>query len=157
MRRLILLIAILLPLSTYAQIPAIEQLGKEAKRQRGVEYESVGSFMLGMASTFAEKSQRATFEMLDNIEMITCTNDAYSPTLKRRIMAIIASVGAEYLATTSDERGVNEVYAKRKGDIVRELIILTEGKDGGLAIVAMSGEIPTDRLGEIAKLSPPNK
>lgn len=157
MRRLILLIAILLPLSTYTQIPAIEQLGKEAKRQRGVEYESVGSFMLGMASTFAEKSQRATFEMLDNIEMITCTNDAYSPTLKRRIMAIIASVGAEYLATTSDERGVNEVYAKRKGDIVRELIILTEGKDGGLAIVAMSGEIPTDRLGEIAKLSPPNK
>lgn len=157
MRRLILLIAILLPLSTYAQIPAIEQLGKEAKRQRGVEYESVGSFMLGMASTFAEKSQRATFEMLDNIEMITCTNDAYSPTLKRRIMAIIASVGAEYLATTSDERGVNEVYAKRKGDIVRELIILTEGKDGGFAIVAMSGEIPTDRLGEIAKLSPPNK
>lgn len=147
----------MLPLSTYAQIPAIEQLGKEAKRQRGVEYESVGSFMLGMASTFAEKSQRATFEMLDNIEMITCTNDAYSPTLKRRIMAIIASVGAEYLATTSDERGVNEVYAKRKGDIVRELIILTEGKDGGLAIVAMSGEIPTDRLGEIAKLSPPNK
>lgn len=147
----------MLPLSTYAQIPAIEQLGKEAKRQRGVEYESVGSFMLGMASTFAEKSQRATFEMLDNIEMITCTNDAYSPTLKRRIMAIIASVGAEYLATTSDERGVNEVYAKRKGDIVRELIILTEGKDGGFAIVAMSGEIPTDRLGEIAKLSPPNK
>lgn len=157
MRRLILLIAILLPLSTYAQIPAIEQLGKEAKRQRGVEYESVGSFMLGMASTFAEKSQRATFEMLDNIEMITCTNDAYSPTLKRRIMAIIASVDAEYLATTSDERGVNEVYAKRKGDIVRELIILTAGKDGGFAIVAMSGEIPTDRLGEIAKLSPPNK
>lgn len=147
----------MLPLSTYAQIPAIEQLGKEAKRQRGVEYESVGSFMLGMASTFAEKSQRATFEMLDNIEMITCTNDAYSPTLKRRIMAIIASVGAEYLATTSDEMGVNEVYAKRKGNIVRELIILTEGKDGGLAIVAMSGEIPTDRLGEIAKLSPPNK
>lgn len=147
----------MLPLSTYAQIPAIEQLGKEAKRQRGVEYESVGSFMLGMASTFAEKSQRATFEMLDNIEMITCTNDAYSPTLKRRIMAIIASVDAEYLATTSDERGVNEVYAKRKGDIVRELIILTEGKDGGFAIVAMSGEIPTDRLGEIAKLSPPNK
>lgn len=147
----------MLPLSTYAQIPAIEQLGKEAKRQRGVEYESVGSFMLGMASTFAEKSQRATFEMLDNIEMITCTNDAYSPTLKRRIMAIIASVDAEYLATTSDERGVNEVYAKRKGDIVRELIILTEGKDGGFAIVAMSGEIPTDRLSEIAKLSPPNK
>lgn len=157
MKRLILLITILLPLSTYAQIPEIEQLGKEAKRQRGVEHESVGSFMLGMASTFADKSQRATFEMLDNIEMITCTNDAYSPTLKRRIMAIIASIGAEYLTTTNDKRGENEVYAKIKSNIVRELIILTTGKDGGFAIVAMSGEIPTERLDEIAKLSPPNK
>ena len=72
-------------------------------------------------------------------------------------MAIIASIGAEYLTTTNDKRGENEVYAKIKSNIVRELIILTTGKDGGFAIVAMSGEIPTERLGEIAKLSPPDK
>lgn len=147
----------MLPMALSAQIPAIEKLGKEAKRQKGVEYESVGSFMLGMASTFAPKEQSATFEMLDNIEMITCANDSYAPTLRARMMAIIDSIGAKLIATTSDHRGENEVYAIMKDDVVSELIILTTGIDGGYAIVAMSGKIPTSRLGEIAKLSPPDK
>ena len=42
-------------MSLSAQIPAIEKLGKEAKRYKGVEYESVGSIMLGVASKMAAK------------------------------------------------------------------------------------------------------
>ena len=140
-----------------AQIPAIEKLGKEAKKQRDVEYESVGSFMLGMASKFANKEQRATFEMLDHIDMIVCQNKECEPTLLAKTKTIIRNIGAEFLASNSDERGKNEVYAITKDSVVSELIILTFGKDGGLAIVAMSGKIPTNRLEEISKLTPPNK
>jgi hypothetical protein len=32
------------------------------------------------------------------------------------------------------------------------LIIIIEGKTGGVMVVAMSGDIPTSRLGEIAKI-----
>lgn len=147
----------MLPLALSAQRPAIEALGKEAKRQKGVEYESVGSFMLGMASALADKEQAAIFKMLDNIEMILCSNDAYTPTLERKVMAIVKSVKAEFLATTSDDKSTSDVYAVRSGKSIKELIILTRGDKGGYAIVAMSGTIPENRLDEIAKLRPPKK
>lgn len=157
MKRVILLIALLLPVAAMAQIPAIETLGEEADKQKDVEYESIGSFMLGMASTFADKEQRATFKMLDHIDMIVCKNEDYAPTLQRRIYAIIERIGAHHIATTADERGENDVYAVKHGSTIKHLVILTAGKEGGYAITAMSGTIPEGRLGEIAKLSPPEK
>ncbi len=157
MKRVILLILVLLPLSVMAQIPAIETLGEEADREKGVEYESVGSFMLGMASSFADKEQRTTFKMLDHIDMIECKNKGYAHTFQRRIRAIIERIGAHHIATTTNERGENEVYAVKRGTTIKHLIILTSGKEGGYAVTAMSGTIPESRLGEIAKLSPPKK
>ena len=157
MKRLIVLIAMLLPVVSYAQIPAIEQLGHEAEKQTDVEYFSAGSVMLGMAQTFAAKEQRATFKMLDHIDMITSTNAAYSKTLEQRALAIVRSSKMQYLASSEDERGRNDVYILKRGDIVEEVIIITHGKSGGIGIVAMSGTIPIERLGELSKLSPPSK
>ena len=157
MKRFILLIAILIPAFTSAKIPAVEQLGNEAERHADVEYFSAGSVMLGMAQTFANKEQRATFKMLDHIDMITCDNASYAKTLEQRALAIVKSVGAHYLATSHDERGRNDVYVVKQGNIVKEVIIITHSIKGGLGVVAMSGTIPYERLGELSKLSPPSK
>ena len=157
MKRLILLIVILIPLVTSAKIPAMEQLGNEAEKQTDVEYFSAGSVMLGMAQTFASKEQRATFKMLDHIDMITCNNASYTKTLEQRALAIVKSVGAGYLATSHDERGRNDVYIIKHGNIVKEVMIITHSKSGGLGVVVMSGTIPYERLGELSKLSPPGK
>lgn len=157
MKRLILLIVILIPIVTSAKIPAMEQLGNEAEKQTDVEYFSAGSVMLGMAQTFANKEQRATFKMLDNIDMITCNNASYTKTLEQRALAIAKSIGAGYLATSHDERGRNDVYILKQGNTVKEVIIITHSKNGGLGVTAMSGTIPYERLGELSKLSPPSK
>lgn len=157
MKRFILLIAILIPAFTSAKIPAMEQLGNEAEKQANVEYFSAGSIMLGMAQTFANKEQRATFKMLDHIDMITCNNPSYTKTLEQRALAIVKSVGAHYLATSHDERGRNDVYVVKQGNIVKEVIIITHSIKSGLGVVAMSGTIPYERLGELSKLSPPSK
>lgn len=157
MRLVMLLMTMLLPIISMAQIPAIEQLGNEASQHENVEYESVGSFMIGMAQTFANKEQRSTFKMLDHIDLIECRNAAYEQTLEQRTLAIAKSIGATYLASSTDERGRNDVYILKKGDIVNEVIIITHGKNGGLAVVVMSGNIPINRLGELSKLSNPKK
>lgn len=157
MKRFILLITILLPTITLAQIPVVERLGREAEKHDNVEYFSAGSVMLGMAQTFANREQRATFKMLDHIDMITSNNAAYSKTLEQRAIAIVGSVGAQYLASSQDERGSNDVYVVKQGNVAKEVIIITHGKNGGLAVVVMSGTIPVERLGELSKLSPPGK
>ena len=157
MKRLILLIVILIPTITSAKIPAMEQLGNEAEKHADVEYFSAGSVMLGMAQTFANKEQRATFKMLDHIDMITCNNPSYTKTLEQRALAIAKSVGAGYLATSNDERGRNDIYVVKQGDTVKEVIIITHGKNGGLGVTAMSGTIPYERLDELSRLSPPSK
>ena len=152
MRRYILLLALLIPLVASAQIPAIVSLGKEASKQRGVEHTSVGSVMLGMAQTFANKEQRATFKMLSNIEMIECKNSEYAPKLTEKVMAIVRSVGATYIGRQDDGKALNELYGVKRGDVIQELIILVKSHSGGVSVVAMSGEIPTNRLAEIAKI-----
>lgn len=157
MKRFILLIALLLPMFASAQIPAIEKLSKEAKRQKGVEYESVGSFMLGMASKIAPKEQRATFEMLDHIDMIVSEDNTYLATLETRLKAIIRDLGASFIVKTDEEKTTNEVYGVKSGGVFTQLIIITKGKAKGYAVTAMSGKIPESRLGEIAKLSHPKK
>ena len=152
MRRYILLLALLVPFVASAQIPAIVSLGKEASKQRGVEHNSVGSVMLGMAQTFANKEQRATFKMLSNIEMIECKNSEYAPKLTEKVMAIVRSVGATYIGSQDDGKALNELYGVKRGDVIQELIILVKSHSGVVSVVAMSGEIPTNRLAEIAKI-----
>lgn len=152
MKRYFLLFALLIPFVASAQIPAIVALGKEAAKQEGVEYDSVGSVMLGMAQTFANKEQRATFKMLDNIEMIVCKNLEYAPKLTERAMTIVRSVGATFIGSQDDGKALNELYGVKRGDIITELIILVKSHKGEVGIVAMSGEIPTNRLAEIAKI-----
>lgn len=152
MKRYILLIALLVPFVASAQIPAIVTLGKEASKQQNVEYDSVGSVMITMAQTFASKEQRETFKMLDNIELIECKNLEYAPKLTERVMAIVRSVGATFIASEDDGKALNELYGVKHGDIITELIILVKNHKGGVAVVAMSGEIPTNRLAEIAKI-----
>ena len=152
MKRYILLLALLIPLVAQAQIPAIVTLGKEAAKHEGVEYDSVGSVMLGMAQTFANKEQRATFKMLTNIEMIECKNREYAPKLTERVMSIVRSVGATFIGREDDGKALNELYGVKRGDVITELIILVKSHKGELGIVAMSGEIPANRLAEIAKI-----
>ena len=152
MKRYILLSALLVPFVASAQIPAIVALGKEASKQQDVEYDSVGSVMITMAQTFASKEQRETFKMLDNIELIECKNIEYAPKLTEKVMAIVRSVGATFIASEDDGKALNELYGVKRGDIITELIILVKSHKGGVAVVAMSGEIPTNRLAEIAKI-----
>ena len=112
-----------------AQIPAIEKLGKEAKRQKGVEYESVGSFMLGMASKMAPKEQRATFEMLDHIDMIVSEDNTYLATLETRLKAIIRDLGASFIVKADEEKTTHEVYGVKSGGVFTQLIIIIEREE----------------------------
>lgn len=140
--------------SVYSQIPAIQELGKEAGKVSDVRHISVGRFMLGMASTFADKEQRAVFKMLDNIEMIECRNGEYASCLSERMLQIIDDVGARYLASQDDGKALNKIYAVQNVNVVNELIILVYGYDKNFTVVAMSGEIPLERLQEISRIKP---
>lgn len=153
MKRYILLGMLLLSsLTTHAELPQFESLGKQASKQKGVEHTSVGSIMLGMAGTFAEKQQRATFKMLDNIEIIECKNSGYTPTLVARTKIIAENVGAEFIGSKDDGKTLSELYGITTDGVITELIIIVQRDDGNASVVVMSGKIPHSRLGEIEKI-----
>jgi hypothetical protein len=76
----------------------------------------------------------------------------YAPKLISRVKSIVQSVGATFIGSQDDGKALNELYGVKRGDIFTELIILIKSHNGEVAVVAMSGEIPTNRLAEIAKL-----
>ena len=153
MKRYILFVVMLLTTSAaHAELPQFERLGKQASKQQNVEHTSVGSTLLGMAGTFSNKSQRATFKMLDNIEIIECKNKRYSPTLVARTMEVVDEVGAEFIGSKDDGKALNELYGITKGGVISELIIVVNSHNGHASVVVMSGKIPHSRLAEIEKI-----
>ena len=153
MKRYILLgMMLFATLTSYAELPQIAALGKQASKQKNVEHMSVGSFMLGMAETFAEKEQRSIFKMLDNIEIIESQNTTYTPMLVARAKSIAEEVGAEYIGGNDDGKELNELYGIKKGDIITELIVITHNHTGEASVVVMSGNISISRLAEIEKI-----
>ena len=153
-KRLLTTLLLLLPLCSWAQISAVEKLGKEANKEKNVKYISISRTMIGVASAFADKEERATLKMLHNIDIIACENEDYAPQLTAQAVDIIHQVGAQHIASAEDNKGRSEVYAIQQNDIVSELLILISEHDGSVALFAMSGNIPTSRLADVAKLKP---
>jgi hypothetical protein len=151
-RYILLLFLLVITAVAHAELPQIVALGKQASKHQDVKHTSVGSIMLGMAGTFAEKEQRATFKMLDNIEIIECKNRGYAPTLVARTKSIANEVDAEFIGSKDDGKALNELYGISKGGVITELIIVVTSHNGNASVVAMSGEIPHSRLGEIEKI-----
>lgn len=152
MKRYIIALLLLIPMISHAEIPAISKLGKEASKQENVEHTSVGRFMLGLAALAAEEQESEIFKMLDNIEMIECTNKAYSPKLLQSAKAIIEKIGAELIDSQDDGEEICNIYIIGNQKIIKELIIIIESHNAEVAIMVMSGEIPVDRLAEVAKM-----
>ena len=153
-KRLLAILLLLLPICSWAQIPAIEHLGKRANQEKNVKYISVSRTMLGMASGFVDKGKRATLKMLHNIDIIACENSEYAPLLTAQVVDIVHQIGAKHIASEENDEGRSDVYAIQQNDTVSELLVLITAHDGGVVLFAMSGDIPTARLAEIAKLKP---
>lgn len=152
MKRYIIALLLLIPMISHAEIPAMSKLGKEASKQENVEHTSVGRFMLGLAALAVEEQESEIFKMLNHIEMIECKNEAYSPKLLQSAMAIIEKAGAEHVDRQEEDNEICNIYLIGNQKIIKELIIIVESDTDGLAIMVMSGEIPIDRLAEVAKM-----
>ena len=152
MKRYIIALLLLIPMISHAEIPAISKLGKEASKQENVEHTSVGRFMLGLAALAVEEQEREIFKMLNNIEMIECKNEAYSPKLLQSAKAIIEKVGAVHVDRQEEDNEICNIYIIGNQKIIKELIIIIESHNAEVAIMVMSGEIPVDRLAEVAKM-----
>ena len=77
--------------------------------------------------------------------------------LQNLVKSIIKSLNASYIGTTTDDRSRNVVYGLSDGEIINELIILAYGHKGSFSVIAISGEIPHDRLEEISQIRRPLK
>lgn len=154
LKRLIILLFALLPCYSWAQIPAIEKLGEAANKEKNVKYISISRSMIGLASAFADKEERAVFKMLHNIDIIACENETYAPQLTTQVLDIVQSIGAKHIGSEEDDKTRSEVYAIEQNETISELLVLITDHNGGVALFAMSGKIPISRLADVAKLKP---
>ena len=92
------------------------------------------------------------------IEGASFSNRAYIlNSVTSEVKSIIKSLNASYIGTTTDDRSRNVVYGLSDGEIINELIILAYGHKGFFSVIAISGEIPHDRLEEISQIRQPLK
>ena len=68
------------------------------------------------------------------------------------VAVMCGKIGATLIGKEIEDGTASAVYALKSGEVVNELIIIITDQKGKLAVVAMTGEIPLDKLHKIAEL-----
>lgn len=125
-------------------IRLMERYGSE----KGVEYLKVGSFLMGIAKTFAPGDKGEIMEYLDHIAIFSA-EDA-SAEVQDRFFRELDSTMAGYQKLIEARDGEDDMtiyFLNKDEDTIAQLMLVTRSE---AAVIYMCGEIPVALLKEIA-------
>ena len=144
MKRLILLVMMLLPMSTMANQPKFEELCEQYTNVEGVTAMNLdGKMIQMMAGEFAEAT-----EFIENIIVIISENKKQSNKIVKRSAKIIKKLKLKPLLSANEEGSMVDIYCVGEGDVVNDLIITVKKGDKG-GVVVISSELPLETIGDI--------
>ena len=137
-RILFVLLALFLVLPVIHSQKTVDQLFKEFSKEKGVEKVGIGKFTMKLAGLFTDVMG------VEGIEVYSF--DACEQTVKERLNKSITSLkdgSYETMVSVNEEKERTKILVKLKDETIREIVVLTTGKDA--ALVRIKGKIkPSD-------------
>ena len=146
MRRFILLILAILPMSAMAQIPGIEKIVEEYSNLDNVVAMNINESMLGMFLDVEDD----TFDEVDNIQIVLSEDPTIGKEIIGKANKVIKSIKAETMINVNEENRAIAIYTKKSGDIITDIILTIEEEQSG--VIAIACQVPEDRLDELVQV-----
>jgi len=154
MKKLVLIIAVLLPLAVLAQKTSVDKLFEKYANQKGFTTVNISGKLLGFASQI-ETGDKATTDMLSGlsgIRVLTVENDELNKTInfyeELEKDGFFKNNGYEVLMEVTEPDEVVRFLAKDAGNgKISDLLLIVGGDDN--ALISISGIINPEDIGKI--------
>lgn len=149
MRRLIVLIAMLLPLMAIAQNPDFSKL---TKKYAGNDKVIVMNLSQQQLMAFMDDDDSAEdLKNIDSITLMMTEEKALGEEIFKTASKTIKRINAEEMLSTSDEEYNIRVYTTSNDDVITSVILsIISDEQSGLVII--NGTIPSDELNNLIEL-----
>lgn len=149
MKRLILLIALLLPIGVMAAEPITSKISDKYGNTDGVTVVNLeGAMLQAMIASEADSVEEAAeaAKYLDALKVITCENKAVSAKLRKDIDKLIKRSNLQSLIDIPKE-GIKIYTHGENGAITGIIVYVTEEVD--VTLVEISGNFPSELMDEL--------
>ncbi len=154
MKKLILILAVVLPLAVLAQKTPVDKLFEKYANQKGFTTVNISGKLLGFASQI-ETGDKATSDMLSSlsgIRVLTVENDELNKTInfyeELEKDGFFKNNGYEVLMEVTEPDEVVRFLAKDAGNgKISDLLLIVGGDDN--ALISISGVINPEDIGKI--------
>ena len=139
MKRFILLVMMLLPMSAMASIPEVQKLAESFTDANKASSAYISKQMLRMLGD--EKA--AGMEYVDNVVILTSNSKSAAKAINKRTQRIAKKRALENLATLKKNNATTYIYTISANDRVTEALVLIAEKKKSV-LVNISGSIPQE-------------
>lgn len=143
MKRFIVMIMMLLPISAMASIPEVSELANKYSSTEGVTVVNLTGEMLAMAGASGDIDT----SMIEDIIIIQTEKARYAKDISKRMKKIVADDNLKSIANVDDEGTNVGIYQKTNGEIMDFIIFVSEGSE--VAIIDICGKFDEESIAEI--------
>ena len=143
MKRFIVMIMMLLPISAMASLPEVSELANKYSSTEGVAVVNLTGEMLAMAGASGDIDT----SMIEDIIIIQTEKARYAKDISKRMKKIVADANLKSIANVDDEGTKVGFYQKTNGEIMDFIIFVSEGSE--VAILDICGNFDEESIAEI--------
>ena len=147
MKRTILLVMMMLPIMTMAQLPHFAKLGEKYNGMEGVTAMTVNKQMIAM---FA--GENADFDFVDEIQILLCEDAGVASNIVKDAKKAVKKSKIEELVSANEDGATFTIYTKSDGDIFTDLVVIVENEDPS-GFIVITGDIPQEKISEVVKIA----
>lgn len=149
MKKFIVLIAMLLPISVMASIPELDKVVDEFSSTDGVTAVNLTGEMLRAQAAMGGEGANKHIDKLESLVILAAEDPAMAKRVSKRVEKALKSAELNSLADiTSDKDTSVKIYANKEGDVLRDIAIYVFSGDE-MALIVVSGELDESMIGDL--------
>lgn len=147
MKRLILLVIMLLPMTVMAGVPELSEMAKRYENVDGATLMTMNKEMIGLFGGSQEAAK-----MLDEIVILAAESSEVATTLITEAEEVIQQTSLQLLTSVTESGAIVNIYVNQNESIITDLVLLVREGDE-TALIIISGTIDPDMIGEMVQMT----
>lgn len=147
MKRLILLVIMLLPMTVMAGVPELSEMAKRYENVDGATLMTMNKEMIGLFGGSQEAAK-----MLDEIVILAAESSDVATTLITEAEEVIQQTSLQLLTSVTESGAIVNIYVNQNESIITDLVLLVREGDE-TALIVISGTIDPDMIGEMVQMT----
>ena len=147
MKRSILLVLMMLPIMTMAQLPQFDKAADKYDGKEGVTAMTINKQMIAMFAGGIDG-----IDMVDEVQILLSEDTNIAKSIIKDAKKAAKKSKVNEFISANNNGATFSVYTKSENDIITNIVVIVEN-DTPSGFIVISGNIPEDKIKDIVKLA----